>query len=153
MELCEDSEAYEDIDINVHTDTVEQVKDAIASELGIEADEFVFYHKASEEEYKSEPGTLFKTAYIRGDYISRVEEGLETNPLNTHLYKSKFYRGKTGMLQWLMSQNTHVYCVGSGIGCGQLAVGFAELIDIFNAQHNIPSTEAAPSTESSTTQE
>ncbi|KAJ2868532.1 hypothetical protein GGH94_000064 [Coemansia aciculifera] len=49
MELCQDSEAYEDIFIDVHEDTAKQVKDVIAAELGIEADEFVFYHRANEE--------------------------------------------------------------------------------------------------------
>ncbi|KAJ2744109.1 hypothetical protein GGI19_006625, partial [Coemansia pectinata] len=81
--------------INVLKDTVKQVKDTIATKLGIEADEFVFYHKTNEGAYKAESDTLFETAYIRGDYVSRVEEGLEYDPLEVYLYESKFYKGKT----------------------------------------------------------
>ncbi|KAJ2748746.1 hypothetical protein GGI19_005984, partial [Coemansia pectinata] len=93
--VCEDCADYEDIDINALKDTVGQVKDAIASQLGIEADEFVFHYKFDDTKLESETNVLFAKIYLPSNYGPYLKCGDDWEPFVISAYENWGYKGKT----------------------------------------------------------
>ncbi|KAJ2107920.1 hypothetical protein GGI16_001341, partial [Coemansia sp. S142-1] len=151
--VCKDCEDYEDIVIKVQQGTVGQVKAAIATQLGIEADEFVIYYKFDDTKYESESDVLFAKIYLPSDYAPYLKDNGDGEPFDINAYESWGYKGKTGMLKWILSQPGEAYCDESDLEGSQLAKRLAKHIAAFKAQHNTSSTSSASSVENSIGQE
>ncbi|KAJ1653962.1 hypothetical protein GGF38_005033, partial [Coemansia sp. RSA 25] len=142
--VCEDCDDYEDISVNAFKDTVGQAKAAIATQLGIEADEFVFEYKCSNSNKEPEDDALISELYLSTYDEQCLHAGEEVEPYNVTIYENWDYKGKTGMLAWILKQKHEAYCNQNDLVGSQLAKRLAVHIKAFKAQFNVPPTTAAP---------
>ncbi|KAJ2869946.1 hypothetical protein GGH93_005948 [Coemansia aciculifera] len=152
--ICEDCTAtdYEDIVINARTAKVGQVKDAIATKLGIETDEFVFEYKYDTTKYECELDEQFANIYMRSNYLASLLKGNEEEPFIINLCENKDYKGKTGLLNWILRPKMDLYCSKYNTG-GQLAKRLARHVAAYKAHTNTTSTSSVPNVEDNTAQE
>ncbi|KAJ2490333.1 hypothetical protein IWW37_003218 [Coemansia sp. RSA 2050] len=128
--------AYEDIFFDASTATIRQVKATIATQLGIEADEFVFDNKYDNNKNKHTVDMLFADKYLPNNYEPDMDINGDWVPFELSLFKNEKYKGTTGILSWIISQKRDLYCAEYDYDGGQLAHGFAKNIAAFKAQYN-----------------
>ncbi|KAJ2068659.1 hypothetical protein GGI08_000758 [Coemansia sp. S2] len=139
--VCEDCADYdyEDIVVHAYTDTIRDVKNAIASKLCIEADEFLLDYEYTNPDIESVLDMSFSAAYMHGGHSARWHEEYEVEVYNVYLYENKAYESKSGKLKWILSQKTDFYCRETNTS-GQLAERLAKHIAAYRAQDSVTST-------------
>ncbi|KAJ2642152.1 hypothetical protein GGF44_001801 [Coemansia sp. RSA 1694] len=113
----------------------------IAKRLGIEKDEFMFKGREKKSCHELDPDTPFAKVFYSSAIISRIESGAPLKPLHIELNDNPEYKGKTGMLRWILSHQPvacyGVYCEDEDPD-GMLASRFAQSIAAYKTEHNIP---------------
>ncbi|KAJ2701672.1 hypothetical protein H4218_001272 [Coemansia sp. IMI 209128] len=136
---------YEDIFFNTSTATIRQVKADIATQLGIETDEFVFDSKYDNKENRHKVDMLFAEKYLPSNYEPDVDINGDWVPFELSLFKNEKYKGTTGILSWIIDQKKDLYCTEYYYGSGQLAHGFAKNVAAFKVQYNVKTISSVPS--------
>ncbi|KAJ1820513.1 hypothetical protein LPJ60_003168 [Coemansia sp. RSA 2675] len=129
-----------------HIDDQErQVKADIATQLGIETDEFVFDSKYDNKENRHKVDMLFAEKYLPSNYEPDVDINGDWVPFELSLFKNEKYKGTTGILSWIIDQKKDLYCTEYYYGGGQLAHGFAKNVAAFKVQYNVKTISSVPS--------
>ncbi|KAJ2347671.1 hypothetical protein GGH91_001734 [Coemansia sp. RSA 2671] len=124
--------------------TLENVPD-IATQLGIETDEFVFDSKYDNKENRHKVDMLFAEKYLPSNYEPDVDINGDWVPFELSLFKNEKYKGTTGILSWIIDQKKDLYCTEYYYGGGQLAHGFAKNVAAFKVQYNVKTISSVPS--------